>query len=279
MVLLSMCQIVKASIGIMISFQQRTKIQCSYCHSVNIRPSKWVSHAERNSHPGSHPFRCLDCSKRFFGDRNASHSSPKILLLSTAVLSVVLLVGVIVFFFSTSEQSSQKDLQPEPFESLNSGKDIASMLKASEKGDAKAQLELGQILLKESGGAPKKTAVAVRWITSSANSGNADAMVVLGRLSKTGMAVLQSYDQTLKWMQAAAKQGNPDGMLELGRLYRDGIAVERDTVQAYIWMNRAAAMHNLTAAKERDLIARALTADKLKEAQSQSSIDAQLKSQ
>lgn len=195
------------------------------------------------------------------------------------MLGVVLLVGVTIFLFSTSEANPKKYVQTEPSELLDPSNSVVSMLKAAETGDAKAQLDLGQILLKESGGAPKKTAVAVRWITSSANSGNADAMVALGRLSKKGMGVLQSYDQTLKWMQAAAKLGNPDGMLELGRLYRDGIAVERDAIQAYIWMNRSAAMHNLSAAKERDLIARAFTADKLKEAQSQSSIEAQLKSQ
>jgi hypothetical protein len=263
----------------MISFQQRTKNQCSHCHSVNIRPSKWVSHAERNSHPGSHPFRCLDCSKRFFGEKHASHSSPKTLILTVALLCVALLIAAAIFLFSTSESDPKKHLQAEPSELLNPSNDLGSMLKAAEAGDAKAQLDLGQILLKESGGTAKKTAVAVRWITSSANSGNADAMVALGRLSKKGMGVLQSYDQTLKWMQAAAKLGNPDGMLELGRLYRDGIAVERDAVQAYIWMNRSAAMHNLSAAKERDLIARAFTADKLKEAQSQSSIETQLKSQ
>jgi TPR repeat protein len=263
----------------MISFQKRTKIQCSYCQSVNIRPSKWASHGERNSHPGSLPFRCLDCSKRFFGDKNASRSSRKTLILIGAILSATLFSGVAIFLFLTAEHSAKKHPQADPSELLHSGKGFASIVKAAETGDAKAQLELGQTLMKESGGAADKTAVAVRWLTSSATNGNADAMVALGRLSKKGMGVLQSYDETLKWTQAAAKQGNADGMLELGRLYRDGVAVERDPVQAYIWMNRAAAMQNLTAAKERDLVARALPADKLKEAQSLSSNEAQIKPQ
>ena len=257
----------------MISFQNKTKIQCGYCHSTNNRESKWVSHAERNSHPGSQPFRCLDCSKRFFGDKSAVQFSQKNLLIVAALFTAFLFVGVAILLFLKSDDSDKHYPHQDSPEILNSVKSVASLLKLAEKGDPKAQFELGQALLKESGGKAKKTAIAVLWLNSSANRGNVDAMVALGRLSKTGMGVLQSYAQALKWIQMAANLGSAEGMLELGRLYRDGVALERDTVQAYIWMNRAAAMQSLTAAKERDLIARALTADKLKEAQSLSSLE------
>ena len=263
----------------MISFQNRTKIQCSYCHSTNNRQSKWASHAERNSHPGSLPFRCLDCSKRFFGEKKVVQSSQKILILFAALATIFFLVGIVVFLFLKSDDSARNYLHHDSPELLNSVKSISSLLKLAEKGDAKAQFEVGQALLKESGGTAKKAAIAVLWLNKSANRGNVDAMVALGRLSKTGMGVLQSYAQALKWIQMAANLGSAEGMLELGRLYRDGVALERDTVQAYIWMNRAAAMQNHTAAKERDLIARALTADKLKEAQSLSSLEIPLKPQ
>ena len=261
------------------SFQDRAKIQCRHCHSENVRQSKWVSHAERNSHPESMPFRCLDCSKRFFCDKGTSHSPQKMFIVTGALITTFLLASIVIFLFLKPEDNPKNSLQPDSPELTNSVKSISSLLQSAEKGDAKAQYELGQALLKESGGTAKKTAVAVLWLNKSASKGNVDAMVALGRLSKTGMGVLQSYAQALTWIQMAANLGSPDGMLELGRLYRDGVAVERDTVQAYIWMNRAAAMQNLTAAKERDLIARALTADKLKEAQSLSSLEVQSKPQ
>jgi TPR repeat protein len=144
---------------------------------------------------------------------------------------------------------------------------------AAEKGDAQAQFELGHSLLQTYSGNPEKTALAISWLKKSAASGNANAMVVLGRLSKNGVGVLQNYAQSLVWIQAAANKGNPEGMLELGRLYRDGVAVAKDMVQAYIWLNRAAAMQSRIAAQERDVIGRSLTVDELKEAQHLSSVD------
>lgn len=206
-------------------------------------------------------------------------SSQRMFILAGALITTFLFVSIVIYLFSKPDGSLKNEPHTDSPELLNSVKSISSLLQAADKGDAKAQYELGQTLLKESGGVAKKTAVAVLWLNKSASKGNVDAMVALGRLSKTGMGVLQSYAQALTWIQMAANLGSPDGMLELGRLYRDGVAVERDSVQAYIWMNRAAAMQNLTAAKERDLIARALTADKLKEEQSLSSLEVPLKPQ
>jgi TPR repeat protein len=213
------------------------------------------------------------------GDKSVFLSSQKMILVIGALMTAFLLFSVVIYVFSKPESIAKNYPQSDSPDALNSVKSISSLLQSAEKGDAKAQYELGQALLKESGGTAKKTAIAVLWLNKSVSKGNVDAMVALGRLSKTGMGVLQSYAQALKWIQTAANLGSPDGMLELGRLYRDGVAVERDSVQAYIWMNRAAAMQNPAAAKERDLIARALTADKLKEAQSLSTLDVQVKPQ
>ncbi|MBK8400204.1 MAG: sel1 repeat family protein [Propionivibrio sp.] len=60
-------------------------------------------------------------------------------------------------------------------------------------------------------------------------------MIVLGRLSRSGVGLLQNYSQASKWIQTAADRGNPRGMLELGRLYRDGIGLDKDPVRAYVW--------------------------------------------
>lgn len=96
-------------------------------------------------------------------------------------------------------------------------------------------------------------------------------MLQLGKLYRSGVGVLQNFDQSAKWIQTAAVRGNAEGMLELGRLYRDGIGFEKSPVRAYVWFNRAAAVHNLDAVREREDIARTLTAEELKKAQNQSS--------
>ena len=143
--------------------------------------------------------------------------------------------------------------------------------KAAEAGDAGAQFRLGEALLQDPARTPENSANAVRWLGMSAENGNTEAMIVLGRLSRTGVGILQNFGNTAKWIQTAAARGNPVGMLELGRLYRDGVGVEKSLVRAYVWFNRASAARNLDAVRERESIARMLTADELNEAQKQSS--------
>lgn len=258
----------------MSSLLNSTKIQCTHCQSVNVRRSKWVSQAEKKSYPDSSPYRCLDCSKRFIADKDPGHLTEKNLNVTRLFLAAALLLGGMVFFVFMLENSNKNQIQQGASTSVSSAENNSTRMKAAEKGDAQAQFELGEALLQTLDGNPEETAVAVRWLRKSAASGNTNAMVALGRLSKTGVGVLQSYAQSLEWIQAAADKGNPEGMLELGRLYRDGVAVSKDAVQAYIWLNRAAAMHNRIAAMERDLIAGTLSAEKLTEAQSLSSTEA-----
>lgn len=263
-------------LGIKNSSLHRTKILCTHCHSANIRRSKWVSQAEKNAHPKSAPYRCLDCSKRFIGSSDLSHLSQKNLLITGLSLAAILLLGLLILMFVLLGNSATIYSSPSL---LHSPENISARMQAAEKGDAVAQFELGQALLQNREGNPEDTAMAVLWLRKAASNGNSNAMVALGRLSKTGVGVLQSYVQSLEWMQAAAHKANPEGMLELGRLYRDGIAVPKDSVQAYIWLNRAAALHNRTAAQERDLIANNLNPEQLKEAQNLSASTSKAKPQ
>jgi TPR repeat protein len=145
--------------------------------------------------------------------------------------------------------------------------------KSAEAGDANAQFRLGEALLQDPAHTVENSADAVRWLQLAAENGSTEAMIVLGRLSRTGVGVLQNFSLSAKWLQTAAARGNPEGMLEMGRLYRDGIGVEKDLVRAYVWFNRASAARNIDAVREREMIARTLTPQELKEAQNQSSTD------
>jgi TPR repeat protein len=179
---------------------------------------------------------------------------------------VVLAVAVAVTFWLT-----HPDTQSGPGSSAISAALDPEVKKAAEAGDAGAQFRLGESLLQDPARSAETSASAVRWLQMAAENGNTEAMIVLGRLSRTGVGVLQNFGQASKWIQTAASRGNPEGMLELGRLYRDGIGVEKDLVRAYVWFNRASAARNLDAVREREAIARTLTFEELREAQNQSS--------
>lgn len=144
--------------------------------------------------------------------------------------------------------------------------------KAAEDGDPVAQFRIGEALFHDLARTDESSAQAVRWLQLSAENGNTDAMIFLGRLSRTGVGILQNFAQASVWIHTAAVRGSPEGMLEMGRLYRDGVGVEKDLIKAYVWFNRASAARNLDAVREREAIARILTPDELREAQRQSSV-------
>ena len=154
--------------------------------------------------------------------------------------------------------------------SLNAKEDPA-IIQAAQNGDPQAQFRLGEALFLDPLRDDQTSAQAVRWLELAAQGGNVDAMILLGRLSRTGVGILQNFAQASKWIHAAAQRGSDEGMLEMGRLYRDGVGFDKDLVQAYAWFNRAAAARNLDAVRERDAVARILTADELREAQRRSS--------
>jgi TPR repeat protein len=245
----------------------RINVQCAHCHSSNVRKSKWVSQLEKNSYPNGAAYRCLDCAKRFIGNQDSSNLKQLKFTLTQLSLAAGLLLLALLGLFFVFEKSASQSIPQSGSALLISAANNSTRMKAAEQGDAQAQFEVGQALLQTIDVNPEETVAAVNWLHKSAGSGNTNAMVLLGRLSKSGIGVLQNYAQSLEWIQAAANKGNSEGMLELGRLYRDGVAVPKDTMQAYIWLNRSAALHNRTAARERDLIAGTLGAEKLKEAQ------------
>ena len=145
-------------------------------------------------------------------------------------------------------------------------------LRAAQEGDAEAQFRMAKTLLLDVVRGRENSAEAVRWLQSAAEKDSSGAMVHLGKLYRSGFGVLQDYDLAAKWIRTAAERGDADGMLELGRLYRDGVGFPRDPVRAYVWLNRAAAAQHLEAVRDRDDVARGLSADQLKEAQALSTV-------
>ena len=75
------------------------------------------------------------------------------------------------------------------------------------------------------------------------------------------------HAEALAQWQAAAKTGDARAMLALGRAYVKGLGVPQDYVEAHKWLNLAAAEGYAQAASERDALAAKMTAEERSEAQ------------
>ena len=140
------------------------------------------------------------------------------------------------------------------------------MLPLAERGDAKAQVNLG--LMYDNGeGVPQDDAEAVRWYRLAAEQGNADAQVNLGVMYDVGQGVPQDYAEAVRWYRLAAEQGDADAQVNLGAMYGNGEGVPQDYVQAHMWSNLAAAQGNTIAVGNRDINAKKMTPAQIAEAQ------------
>jgi hypothetical protein len=242
----------------------QSKVICPRCQTSRCRESRWLSLEEKRNHQENTPFRCLDCSFRFLGKKSSGFGKGLVIPVPVALLAVTLAVVICVWLASVESTSGVGTSTPLVATDL-------AIRQAADAGDAGAQFKLGEALLLDPSHGPENSANALRWLQLSAENGNTEAMIVLGRLFRSGVGILQNFGQASKWIQTAAASGNPEGMLELGRLYRDGVGMDKDLVMAYVWFNRASAARNLDAVREREEVARTLTTEELKEAQVRSS--------
>ncbi len=239
------------------------KTVCPNCKGARCRESRWFSPDEKMKHPQYSPYRCIDCSHRFLSVKQSSLSEK---VISAPVALVILILAIAATYLLARTETQSPRAAPVAATAFE-----PKIVKAAEAGDAGAQFALAEALLQDPARTTENSVKAVRWLEKSAESGNSGAMIVLARLSRTGVGTLQDFCNTVKWTQMAAARGDPEGMLELGRLYRDGLGVSKDLVRAYVWFNRSAAAHNLDAVRERENIARTLTPGDLIVAQRQSS--------
>jgi len=247
----------------------RVKNRCPQCQGTHCRHSRWLSVEEKKNHPGCQPYRCNDCSHRFLlPDEVVTVRERTIPFALAAIALIVAVLAAIVLTLTFTRQEA--GVETASARSTVNAQD-PELKNAAEAGDAGAQYRLGEALLQQPGHTQETSEAAMRWLRMSAENGNTEAMIVLGRLSRTGVGILQNFGESARWLQIAATRGDPEGMLEYGRLYRDGIGVDKDLVRAYVWFNRASAARNLDAVRERELITRALTPEQLSEAQKLSS--------
>jgi len=75
-----------------------------------------------------------------------------------------------------------------------------------------------------------------------AQRGDANAQVNLGYAYQGGQGVASDAAEAVKWYRQAADQGNADGQRALGYCYQDGIGVAKDEIETFAYWSLAGAM-------------------------------------
>lgn len=115
---------------------------------------------------------------------------------------------------------------------------IKATMSAAHKGDAAAQLKLGEAY--DLGqGLPQDFSEAVKWYRRAAVQGNAQAQFALAEMYKNGDGVAKDLTEAIKWYRRSADQGNPGAQLLLGVLHESGTGVAEDFTEAARWYRLA----------------------------------------
>jgi TPR repeat protein len=136
------------------------------------------------------------------------------------------------------------------------------LTESAEKGNARAQLHLGQWY--ES----KHTyAKAAEWFRKAAGQGNIPAEAHLGLLYAHGQGVATDYEEAAKWLWNAADGGNIPAQDAFGELFRNGQGVPRNDVEACKWFYIAAAQSDREAAKRAQALEKTMSPEGVAQAQ------------
>lgn len=248
-------------------------LKCPACKSDSIRRS----HA-RHKDGGLqrllfHAYRCRNCHQRFFRLASAPWIAAAILLLSVAAIAFGWTLAQL--YIDASPAAEQADAPPLPAAADlgTTAKPVAgadeAMSALADRGDAKAQFQLGMSYRNGTAGKPDP-GLAYQWLAKSAAQGYPDAQYAVGTLHLAGHGVLQSFPSAFEWFERAAQQNHAEAQYNLGRMYRRGYGVPTDNVKAYVWFNLAAAQGNDRAREARDSLLTLMTPDQVKAAQHES---------
>ena len=106
--------------------------------------------------------------------------------------------------------------------------DVARLRLLGDRGDARAQNELGERYANGRGVA-RDDPEAGRWYRRAAEQGNASGQVNLGFMYRAGRGVQRDYEEAVRWFRRAAEQGNASGQYSLGVMYANGRGVRATT--------------------------------------------------
>ena len=125
--------------------------------------------------------------------------------------------------------------------------DARSILRCAERGDTKAQQELGYRYLHGIGFAQSSTE-AMRWYLQSANAGSVSAQYIVGYLYQRGLGIRRSEPDAVVWYRRAAETGKTEAQYNLATLLINGKDIQKHPEEALIWYQKAVAQGHLNAA-------------------------------
>lgn len=114
-------------------------------------------------------------------------------------------------------------------------------------------------------------AESLKSLHERAEKGDTKAQVNLGNVYREGEGVAQDYAEALRWHRKAAEQGEALAQYSVGVMYYRGQGVAQDYVRAHMWMNLAASRFTGDEQKNyagvRDEVAGKMTVAQIAEAQ------------
>lgn len=119
------------------------------------------------------------------------------------------------------------------------GESVEAVQKRAERGDAQAQIKLGE-WHRSGKGVPQDGREAVRWYRKAADQGNAEAQFELGMTYRFTPDAPQDDFQAALWLRKAAEQRYAKAQFQLGDLYEYGTGGPPDTAEAARWYREAA---------------------------------------
>ena len=112
---------------------------------------------------------------------------------------------------------------------------LAELEASAKNGNAKAQAQLGEILLRGDG-LPKDKPRALALLEQAAKAGEASASFRLGMLYDEGDGVPRDRAKALTYFRTAAAGGVPEAFYNIGAAYAGARGVRRDYAEALAWL-------------------------------------------
>lgn len=109
--------------------------------------------------------------------------------------------------------------------------DLPALHQAAERGDARAQDELGRVYA-EGRGVKIDYSEAARWFRKAADQGDPSGLNHLGEVFEAGQGVPLNHDEAVKYYRAVARQDDPGGQYNLAVVYAFGRGVEKNDADA-----------------------------------------------
>jgi TPR repeat protein len=132
---------------------------------------------------------------------------------------------------------------------------FANMERLAEKGDARAQYNLG-LMYEQGYGVTPDIKKAATWFEKAAEKGEANAQYRLGSLNYHGQGMPQDLQQAAEWYKKAAEHGSIPAQAALGNMYLVGEGVPRDRFKAAYWHRKS-----LSVKKNADLLGISISKD------------------